>query len=413
MDCEIITIGDEILIGQIVDTNSAWLGQQLNAIGINVAAKHAISDTESAIIQHINLAVQHAPLVIITGGLGPTNDDITKKTLVKYFNDTLIRNTAIETQLVQWFKARGRELSDVNRQQADLPSKAEILPNKMGTASGMWFTTEKGCNVIALPGVPYEMKHIMNDVCIPLFKQRFNLPYIIHKTIMVSGMVESMIAEKIRNIEQALPSYIKLAYLPKPGLVRLRLTAKSTNITILTAAIEKYTDEISTELKGYVYGYDELAITQCIQQILLQKQATLATAESCTGGYISHLITQNSGSSMVFNGSIVCYTNKVKTTILGVSTDILEQHTAYSVACVESMLQGLKNVLNADYGIAISGVAGPDGGSALTPVGTVFIGVYSPNETKVQSFNFGDNRALIIERAAMHSLHILWKMLIK
>ncbi len=411
MRAEIITIGDEILIGQIVDTNSAWLGQQLSALGVEVVQISSVRDQRQAIVEALEEAKGRAELILITGGLGPTKDDITKHTLADYFGSRLERNDRVFARLQAWFEQRGRVMSEMNGRQADLPHNAEILDNEMGTAQGMLWRRESRL-ILSMPGVPYEMKWIVKNQLIPLLQREFALPIILHRTIMTTGIVESMIAERIADIEAALPAHIKLAFLPRPGIVRLRLSSTGPDRAVLAAEVAVYEQRIVAELGYHVYGYDDQLLEAALGEMLKAKGHQLALAESCTGGNIAQLITSIAGSSQYFPGGVVSYSNKAKMTLLGVKAETLDNHGAVSEATVLEMVAGVRAKFAADYGIAVSGIAGPDGGTAEKPVGTVWIAVQGPQETLVRQYNFGSDRALNIERASMQALYLLWKMLV-
>ncbi len=410
MRAEIITIGDEILIGQIVDTNSAWLGRQLSLKGIQVVQITSVSDQQAAIVDALETAQTRADLVLLTGGLGPTKDDITKHTLAGYFGSQLVRNDHVFARLKTWFEQRGRVMSDMNGKQADLPHNAEILNNNLGTAQGMLWR-KNGKLILSMPGVPYEMKWIVQNQLLPLLEKEFSLPAILHRTLMVTGLVESMIAERIAAIEEALPAVIKLAYLPRPGIVRLRLSGRGAGRAVLSDFIADFEQRIVAELGHHVYGFDDVSLEEAIGEKLRSHHARLALAESCTGGNIARLITGIAGASDYFNGGIVSYSNQAKMDLLGVSSQTLEKEGAVSEATVLEMVSGARQKLAAEFGIAISGVAGPSGGTAEKPVGLVWIAVQGPAETVVRSYNFGTERALNIERASMQALYLLWKML--
>lgn len=408
MKCEIITVGDEILIGQIVDTNSAWMGEQLRKIGVRVIRISSVQDHRDAIVEGINQALSRADLILMTGGLGPTKDDITKHTLADFFKTQLVRNGEVEARLENWFTKRGRILKEVNRMQADLPESCLVLPNLMGTASGMWFNHE-GKILVAMPGVPYEMKHLMQTQVIPKLLQEFDLPAQFHHTIMTAGIVESALAEAIADIENSLPPHIKLAYLPKPGLVRLRLSAYGSNENDLETETLRFADAIKNRLGVKAYGINEMSLSESIGIKLQEKQQKLALAESCTGGLVSHFITSIPGSSNWYEGGIVSYSNDLKTNILNVSKEILDQNGAVSESVVNAMAAGIVRLTGANWGIALSGIAGPTGGSETKPVGTVWIGIAGPNYQFAECLNFGDQRGLVIERAAWHALFRLWE----
>ena len=410
MLAEVITIGDEILIGQIVDTNSAWLGSRLSEIGIQVVQITSVSDKKEAIVEAVAQARKRAQLVLVTGGLGPTNDDITKHTLTELFGGQLVTNIEVLKQLKTWFEQRGREISNINARQADLPNNCEVLENALGTAQGMLWRIE-GNLVLSMPGVPYEMKWIVDKQLIPLLKKEFALPVLLHRTIMTCGMVESRIAEKIAAIEASLPSHIKLAYLPRPGIVRLRLSARGTSKSALEQDVAVYEHHIVDMLGHHVFGYDDEQLESAIGRKLKALGATLATAESCTGGTIGSMLTRIAGASAYFQGGVISYTNEAKVDLLGVKAATLAEHGAVSEAVVLEMAHGVKNRLNSTYGISVSGIAGPDGGTPNKPVGTVCIAVSGPVNNAARTYNFGTERSLNIERASMTALYMLWKML--
>lgn len=411
MRAEIITIGDEILIGQIVDTNSAWLGAELSKIGIQVVQISSVSDEAGAIVSALDLAKTRASLILMTGGLGPTKDDITKHTLARYFGSQLVTNEEVLSRLRSWFEQRGRTMSLMNAQQADLPDNCEILRNELGTAQGMLWRNVNHW-VLSMPGVPYEMKNIVSNQLLPLLQKEIQLPVIVHRTLMTCGMVESHIAAAIASVEEEMPEYIKLAYLPRPGIVRLRLSGRGINREHLVREIAVYEAKIKNLLGHHVYGYDEESLEEAIGKQLNQKNATVGTAESCTGGTIASLLTRIPGASSYFQGSLVCYANDVKTQQLQVSPSAIEQHGAVSETVVTSMAHGLKSLMHVDYAIAVSGIAGPGGGTESKPVGTVWIAVSGPNDTIARAYNFGNERSLNIERASMMALYLLWKMLV-
>lgn len=411
MRAEIITIGDEILIGQIVDTNSAWLGQQLSTLGVQVVQISSVSDQRQAIVNALEEAQTRAELILITGGLGPTKDDITKHTLAEYFGSRLEKNEYVYNRLKAWFEQRGRVMSEMNGRQADLPHNAEILDNEMGTAQGMLWRRQ-GKLILSMPGVPYEMKWIVKNQLIPLLQREFALPVILHRTIMTTGIVESMIAERVASIEAELPDHIKLAFLPRPGIVRLRLSATGPDRAVLAKEVALFETRLVAELGHHVYGYDDQLLEAAIGENLKTLGAQLTLAESCTGGNIAQLITSIAGASAYFPGGVVSYSNWSKTNLLGVRTETLERQGAVSEATVLEMVAGVRQKFSADYGIAVSGIAGPDGGTAEKPVGTVWIAVQGPQETVARQYNFGTDRALNIERASMQALYLLWKMLV-
>jgi nicotinamide-nucleotide amidase len=410
MQAEIITIGDEILIGQIVDTNSAWMAQQLNDIGINIKQITSVSDDEQHIINALNEAKKRADIIFMTGGLGPTKDDITKNTLCKYFKTKLVFDEKAYAAVEYQFKIRGKEVTPVNRKQAEVPESCTAVYDKNGTASGMWFEND-GKHFISMPGVPFEMKAMMENDVLPLLKQKFKTPFIYHKTVLTQGAGESFLAEMIENWEDNLPPHIRLAYLPSPGAVRLRLTAKGDS-----EKIKQETEEQVIKLKHiiekYIYGYDDETLEGIVGKLLRDKKQTVSTAESCTGGYISHLITSVEGSSDYYIGSIISYANSIKENFLNVDAATIENHGAVSEPVVLAMAKTVKEKFNTDYSIAVSGIAGPGGGTVEKPVGTVFIAIATPQKVFAKSFRFGNNRMRNIHVSGQTALNMLRKELL-
>jgi len=406
MLAEIITIGDEILIGQIVDTNSAWIAHELNNIGIRVKQISSISDDRKHILTALSEASQRADVVLITGGLGPTKDDITKKTLADYFGVPLIENKEALDNVLNIFSRYNRPMLDVNRLQAQVPENCEVLLNKNGTAPGMWFNVN-GTIYVSMPGVPHEMMYMMEDSVIPKLKSTLKLPFIIHKTILTVGEGESYLAERIADIEDALPSYIKLAYLPKLGQVRLRLSAYGEDEALLNDKINEFAARIVERVKNVVAAQEDITIEKAILNYMEQKGLTLSIAESCTGGYISHLITQHPGSSKVFFGGTVSYSNELKEDILGVKVETIQHYGAVSNETVVEMVEGALLNFKSDYAIAVTGIAGPDGGTPDKPVGTVWIAVANADKTIAKKLTFGNKRRQNIERSAISALNML------
>ncbi len=400
----IVTIGDELLIGQVIDTNSSWIAQQLNFIGIKVEERVSVADDVAAIRSTLDRLLQKVDCIFITGGLGPTKDDITKHTLTAYFDDVLVNHQPSLDNIERMFKAYGRTVNPANVQQAMLPSKARIVVNKNGTAAGMWFQ-QNGKSVISMPGVPYEMKGMMSDEILPSIQQENNIT-IYHKTICTQGIGESWLAEKIEDIENELPSYIKLAYLPAPAQVRLRLSAYG---AAKESELNAFLNKIVERVGDYVYGFDTDTLPVVLGRILKEKGKTLAVAESCTGGYISHLITSVAGSSAYFKGAVVAYANEIKVNQLGVENSVLQSEGAVSKAVVEQMALGALKNLNSDFAIATSGIAGPSGGSAEKPVGLVWIAVASKEGMFSKEFKFGDNRERTILMASLTAMNLLRK----
>lgn len=412
MKAEIITIGDELLIGQVVDTNSAWMGEVLNQIGIKINRITSISDNRDEIINTLKEASQRAQLILITGGLGPTNDDITKKTLAEFFRVNMRFDEKAFEDVVHLFSIRGRELSAINRMQAEVPENCITLYNKVGTAPGMWFD-EKDVVFVSMPGVPYEMKYLMEKEVIPRVKKRFNTPYIVHSTVLTFGIGESFLADKIAAFENALPDIIKLAYLPSAGSVRLRLSGTGDNEQELNNLIRQLTNELSSLIPEYIYGFEKDELPKVVGELLKSKGLTLATAESCSGGFMAHLITSIPGSSAYYMGSSVTYSNESKTELLNIPSSLIEQHGAVSEPVVLAMVESAKKLFNVDCAIATTGIAGPGGGTPEKPVGTVWVGVSTPDETKAYLLKLGDNRLRTIEIAALSGLNLLRKELLK
>ena len=410
MQAEIITIGDEILIGQVVDTNSAWIGQKLNEIGISVKQISSISDDRNDILSTLRAAVNRADLVIITGGLGPTKDDITKKTLADYFEVGFKQDEGTLEQVKTLFERFKAPLLPVNIAQAEVPENCLVLPNKNGTAPGMWFEDEDKL-IISLPGVPFEMKYLMEEEVIPRIKQQFKLPHIVHCTMLTAGIGESFLAEKISAIEDVLPKHIKLAYLPKLGQVRLRLSAYGTDQATLENEVNLIATEIKKQISPYLISDTDISIEKVILDFMEKRNLKLAIAESCTGGYLAHQITQHPGCSSVFAGSAVAYSYDMKESMLDVKHETLTQHGAVSAEVVEEMARGVINRYQADYSVSISGIAGPDGGMPEKPVGTVWIAVANKTKTMSRKFQFGNKRKENIERSAISALIMLHKLL--
>ena len=413
MFAEIITIGDEILIGQIVDTNSAWIARHLNNIGIRIKQISSVSDDRQHILTALAEAKNRADIILITGGLGPTKDDITKKTIAEYFGVGLIENAAALSNVESIFlRLRGTlaNMLDVNKQQAMVPENCEVILNKNGTAPGMWFNVD-GTIYVSMPGVPFEMMYMMEEGVIPKLKTTLQLPVIVHKTILTVGEGESYLANKIADIEDSLPSHIKLAYLPKLGQVRLRLSGDGEDEAALKTEIEEFAARITERVGKHVVAQQDISLEQVVLNLMRKKGLKLAVAESCTGGYISHLLTQHAGSSDVFLGGAVTYSNELKEGLLGVKQTTIEQYGAVSEQTVTEMVEGALANFNADYAIAVTGIAGPGGGTPDKPVGTVWVGVAKRGKTMVKKFTFGSKRAQNIERSAVGALFMLITLL--
>ncbi|MFT5666527.1 MAG: nicotinamide-nucleotide amidase [Vicingaceae bacterium] len=412
MQAELITIGDEILIGQTIDTNSAWMGKELNSLGIQVSQITSIKDERDAIKNALFAAEQSAVnLVFITGGLGPTKDDITKHVLCEYFNTLLIRNNEVLERIQTFFKARGREMLESNNQQADVPEACTVLLNDMGTASGMWFE-RNGTVFVSMPGVPYEMKHLMQDRVLPKIQELFKLPAVFHKTIMTTGIGESFLVEIIKDWETSLiPEDIKIAYLPSPGIVRIRLTGQGDDLAPLQEKVLRKAKELYSLIPQHIFGEDDISMEEALGNLLKEKGQTIATAESCTGGYIAHLLTNRPGSSAFYLGGFVSYDNQVKIEVLRVDKDSIEEEGAVSETVVKQMANGARNLLKTDLAIATSGVAGPDGGTEEKPVGTVWIAIASSKGVIAKKFLFEKNRDRNIRRTALAAMSMVREVL--
>jgi nicotinamide-nucleotide amidase len=408
---EIITIGDELLIGQVVDTNSAWIAQRLNEIGINVKQITSVSDDEQHIIEALNEAKKRADIILITGGLGPTSDDITKYTLCKYFKSNLRFDEEAFLNIERIFKSRGKEVTEVNRKQAEVPEKCDVLQNANGTAPGMWFDLKKNI-FVSMPGVPHEMKPMMEASVLPELKNRFSDNKIIHKTILTQGIGESSLADMIANWEKNLPKHIRLAYLPSPGVVRLRLTSTGTDEEELTMQMNDAVKKLQPLAEEFIYGYDDDSLEKIVGGLLREHKATISTAESCTGGYIAHRITTVPGSSDYYIGSVVAYANAIKEDVLKVSQPILEKNGAVSEEVVIEMAKSIREKFKTDYSIAVSGIAGPDGGTKEKPVGTVWLAIAMPGKVITRKLQLGNSRMRVIMETSLHAFNELRKILL-
>jgi nicotinamide-nucleotide amidase len=408
---EIITIGDEILIGQIVDTNSAWMGQKLNEVGIRVAQITSISDSREAILEAVEQAEKRVQIVLITGGLGPTKDDITKVTLLEYFGGEMVFSEAQYKQVEALFKSFGREVTPINRKQAEVPSSCKVLVNDRGTAPGMWFEKDSVIYV-SMPGVPYEMKAFMENQVIPELKNRFDLPVITHRTFLTQGIGESMLSDYIESWETQLPKHMKLAYLPSPGMVRLRISAQGNDSKRLDEEIEIQSKGLYALINDHIYGEGEVKMAAVIQQLMLDRNLSLSVAESCTGGNIAHMITEIPGASAYFLGSAVTYSEQLKISVLGVPADTIQKFGVVSEQTASAMAEGAKMTFNSDYSIAVTGVAGPDGGSEELPVGSIWIAVSGPFGTQAKLYRFSTHRERNILMASQSALNMLRRILI-
>lgn len=411
MLAEIITIGDEILIGQIVDTNSAWMAEQLNLTGIEVYQITSVHDDKEHIAEALKNASQRVDVVLITGGLGPTRDDITRTALCEFFNSGLVFHEPTFEHLRERFASRGIDLNRLNRNQALVPEACTVIPNREGTAPGMWFERNQTI-FVSMPGVPFEMKGMMTREILPRLSRHSKLKTIVHKTILTQGVPESMLAMRLEQWENNLPPYVRLAYLPSPMAVRLRLTATGDDVRQLTSEVERQTELLRQLLPVEIYGYGNDTMAEAVARLLLDRNATLAVAESCTGGHISHLLTLTPGASAWFTGGITAYSNEVKIHMLGVSPDTLAEQGAVSEQTVTEMAAGVRERLNADFAIATSGIAGPDGGSPEKPVGTVWISVAGPTKFFARKFVFGNNRERNIMRSSQTALQLLRELIL-
>lgn len=406
---DIITIGDEILIGQITDTNSAYIARELNAAGIRIRRKFSIGDQEDAIRGALDESIGRVDAILFTGGLGPTNDDITKHTLNAYFGSRLVRNQETFDMLAAWFEARGRKFEPVNQSQADVPDVCRVMLNRLGTAPGMIFEKE-GTHIFCMPGVPYEMEGLMQTGVLPYLKSKFDLPSLAHHTVLTVGIPESSLMMQIRDWEAALPAGVKLAYLPSYGAVKLRLTAWEPG-----AYTEEELARIAEPLYGIlgdaIFGTGNHSMEEIVFEQLKSKKVRVSFAESCTGGFLAHRLTSIAGSSAVFNGSVVTYSYEAKTRELQVPAGVLQQYGAVSKPVVIQMAEAVKEKFAAEYGVATSGIAGPDGGTPDKPVGTVWIAVSGPDGTVTRCFRFTSNRDRNIRLTCLNAYNMLRKML--
>ena len=414
MTAEIITIGDEILIGQVIDTNSTFISKGLNKVGVSVYQITSVQDDKEHILKSLKEAEDNADIIIITGGLGPTKDDITKRTLAEYFDDTLVQSDAVLDNIKSLWKDYVKQpLMQVNIDQALVPSKATVLMNKFGSAPGIWL--EKGNKVfVSLPGVPYEMKALIEYEVIPKLQKKYKFPYILHKTLVVYGIGESTLALKIEAWEDNLPKFIKLAYLPNLGKVRLRLSAKGTNKKEIESEIEEQIQRLTFLLDGLYFGFeDEDSIEISIGKQLTLMNKTLATAESCTGGKIAEQITANPGASVYFKGSIVSYATQTKIDILKVPKELIDKYSVVSKEVVEAMAQNVREIFNTDYAIATTGNAGPTKGNSDAEIGTAFVAIATKDEVYSEKFNFGNHRIKVINKAVNKAFEMLQKEILK
>ena len=409
MKATIVTIGDEILIGQIVDTNSVSIAKRLNNIGITIVEKLSIGDSKEAIVSTLRRAMQSTEVVVITGGLGPTKDDITKHTLAEMFDSKLTYNDTEGEHVRELLARRGIEFTELNRGQAMLPECCTVLHNAHGTAPGMWFDTPKGGVVVSLPGVPFEMEHLMEDEVIPRLQSRFELRSIVHSTLITRGIPESILAQRISSWEDALPDYLHLAYLPAPNVVRLRLSAYDVDKEQASREIESRFNDLREIIGDNIVGYEGSSVEAQLHDILTKRGKTLAVAESCTGGMIASKFTAMTGASAYFRGGVVAYANEVKHDILGVRMEDIECFGAVSEVVALEMAEGVRRITGADYAIATTGIAGPGGGSKHKPVGTVWMAIATPEGSRAVMRNSGTDRGQIISRASAYAIEMLYE----
>ncbi len=408
MQAEIISIGEELLIGQTINSNAAFIASELNLIGIAVRQTTVITDNKQEIIRALQEAGGRSGVVLTTGGLGPTRDDITKEAFCDFFQCSLVHNETILQDIAAFFEKKGLPLTNLNRMQARLPAKAEALRNPFGTAPGLWFN-ENGLIVIAMPGVPHEMKHIMSEYVIPRLQLHGRGMSILHHTILTQGIGESFLADKISHWEESLPPEINLAYLPQPGIVRLRLTARSESSDRCRQLIQEESAKLSKIIPEYIWGTGNQTLEEILGHALRKNNQTLAVAESCTGGYLSHRITSIPGSSEYFSGGMIVYANHLKAQLPGFDPGLISAHGAVSRQVAESLAEGIRLLSGSTYGIGITGIAGPGGGSDEKPVGTVWIGICGPGLLASELYHFGDTRERNIIRAAQSAMVLLLK----
>ncbi|GAB5399641.1 MAG: competence/damage-inducible protein A [Aureisphaera sp.] len=414
MLAEIITIGDEILIGQIVDTNSAYISKELNKVGIQVYQITSIQDDRQHILDALEEAENRVDVVLVTGGLGPTKDDITKQTFCEFLDDTLVENPEVKAHIEFLFKKYFNKLPvEANLKQALVPSRAKVLKNRHGTAPGMWMEKE-GTVFVSMPGVPYEMKALIQNEVVPAIIKKYNRPYIYHKTLLTYGLGESTIAERISDWEDALPKRIKLAYLPSLGRVRLRLSSKGDNEKELIDEVDAKMLELHKMVADIAVGYEnETSVTEAIGALLQQKGLTLSLAESCTGGALAQEITQHPGASVFYRGSVIPYATELKTSILGVDAELIKKHNVVSIPVAEAMAEQATKVFGSDYAIATTGIAGPSKGDGADEVGTVCIAIATPKKMISEKFQFGKARERVIKKSVNKAFEMLLKEISK
>lgn len=412
MKAAIITIGDELLIGQTVDTNSAWIGAELSKSGFDIFRITSIHDRKNDIIYAMDEAAKEADVVLITGGLGPTSDDITKQTLAEYFNTRLVMNLEVLKMIEMMMSRRNFTMNDNSRRQAEVPESCRVLKNAAGTAPGMWFE-RNGTVFVSMPGVPNEMKYIMNEHVLPELNKRFTSQIIIHRNIMTYGTFEARLAEILTGFEAGLPANIKLAYLPSSGVIKLRLTGTGHEQESLEAAVSEQVSILYKTIPDLIYAENEESLEMVIGRLLTLKKSSLSTAESCTGGEIAHLLTSVPGSSNYYTGSVIAYDNTVKRHLLGVKEESIKEYGAVSEEVVREMAAGARNLFNTEYAVATSGIAGPDGGTEAKPVGTFWMAVASGKGIVAEKRVFGNDRITNIKRFSLAALNLLRLQIIR
>ena len=403
---DIISIGDELLIGQVINSNASWMGQRLSSQGMRINRMVAVADTREAIMNALENSARNARVVLITGGLGPTKDDLTKDIACEFFGSKLILDEGVRTHVESFFKKRGFDLTKLNYWQAMVPDNCQVVANAVGTAPGMYFEKDE-VHYLFMPGVPMEMKSIMETWAIPYFKNLCQPEAYVEKTVLTHGMGESFLADKIADWENNLPEHFSLAYLPSPGRVRLRISARGNDEERLQAELDEQITKLKSVIKFLFYGYNDDTMEEVVGKMLLKKKATLSTAESCTGGLIAHKITSIPGSSQYFKGSVVAYANEIKENILKVNSTDLEKHGAVSEAVVLQMAANVRKIYNTDFALSVSGIAGPDGGTAEKPVGTVWIAMATADKVVAKKFLFGGERVRNIDWAYQTALNML------
>ena len=411
MHAYIVTIGDELLIGKTVDSNSAWIARELNQIGIQVREILTVSDEADHIEAALDVAILQGDIVFVTGGLGPTKDDLTKYTLAKYFNTELVLNEEVHKNLVKLFEERGYRIPEMSKKMAMVPEDCKVFINQVGTAAGMWFEIE-GVVVVSMPGVPHEMKRMMSRQILPAIHEQFDTPNIYHRQVMTAGIGESRIAEKISDIEDSLPPHVKLAYLPDMGTVKLRLSAHGEDEATLKQDVDELADQIAKRIPQYVYGFDGISLEAAIGDLMRSRKYSLGLAESCTGGKIAKRIVSVPGASEYFQGGIVAYSYEMKEKVLGVKKETLDTYGAVSEECISEMLDGALKALDVDCAIAVSGIAGPGGGTPDKPVGTVYVGVATAEDQYIRRYSFPGNREINTELSSVMGMQMLKRFML-